>query len=133
MLLNQLILARPLAANFKKSWMKPSVMMKPVTSPSLSDVTSVQTGAGRSMAVFARSADDSGARLDCPPPRFTHTYPYGQVLLQVRGRHLGGGALHSHTSQPKSSLSYPMGHRSGQYLARSGQESSERAGGKRVT
>lgn len=50
-------------------------------------------------------------------------------MLQVRGRHLGVGTLHSHTLQPKSSLSYPMGHCSGQYLPRSGQESSERGEG----
>lgn len=46
--------------------------------------------------------------------------------MQVKGRHLGMGMLHSHTSQPKSSLSYPIGHCREQYFPRSGQESSER-------
>lgn len=39
------------------------------------------------------------------------------------------GMLHSHTSQPKSSLSYPIGHCKEQYFPRSGQESSERVEG----
>lgn len=39
------------------------------------------------------------------------------------------GMLHSHTSQPKSSLSYPIGHCREQYFPRSGQESSERVEG----
>lgn len=42
------------------------------------------------------------------------------------------GLLHSHTSQPKSSLSYPIGHCSEQYFPRSGQESSERVEGEVV-
>lgn len=52
--------------------------------------------------------------------------------MQVRGRHLGTGMLHSHTSQPKSSLSYPIGHSREQYFPRSGQESSARVEGEVV-
>lgn len=49
--------------------------------------------------------------------------------MQVRGLHLGMGMLHSHTSQPKSSLSYPIGHCREQYFPSSGQESSEKVEG----
>lgn len=69
-------------------------MMKPVTSPSLSDVTSVQTGAGHSMAVFARSADDSG--LAAPPPLYSHV-SVRAGLAAGQGSALGrGGAALAH-------------------------------------